>query len=58
VRFWQALITAQMAAGFVWADRYREVEWVHLLAEAGSMLIGAIMWVVFKRTFGADQAAE
>ena len=48
MRFWQALVTAQMAAGSVWADRYRDVLWAHLLAEAGAIIFGLALWIVFE----------
>jgi hypothetical protein len=51
VKFWQALVTAQMAGGSVWADRYHDNLPVHLLAGAGNITIGIIMWLLFRATF-------
>ncbi|MCW1431420.1 hypothetical protein [Novosphingobium sp. JCM 18896] len=51
MRFWQALVVAQLTAGSVYADRY-PAGLHHFAVEGGALLIGAIMWVVLKWTFG------
>ena len=47
MRFWQSLVTAQMCAGFVWAYRYHDVFWAHMLADAGHIAIAYLMWRSF-----------
>lgn len=51
MRFWQALVTGQIAAGAVWADRFRDY-WGHLTAELASMAVAALTWALFKRWLG------
>lgn len=51
MRFWQALVTGQIAAGAVWADRIDD-RWGHLVAELASLAIAAAAWMMFKRLLG------
>ncbi len=53
MRFWQALVTGQIAAGAVWADRIHDY-WPHLAAEIGNLAIAAAAWLMFKRWLGAS----
>ena len=50
LRFWQAVVIGQLAAGSVWADRHTGFP-AHILAELGSVAIGAIMWIGFRALF-------
>jgi len=58
VRFWQALVTAEMAAGAVWADRFHGILWAHLLADAGNVVLSLLMWRAFEWLFANPTAKE
>jgi hypothetical protein len=51
VKFWQAVVVSQMAAGAVWADGFTGILWAHLLADAGNIVFGVIMWSALKCCF-------
>jgi hypothetical protein len=51
MRFWQAVVTGQVAAGAVWADHFHDY-WGHLLAELASLAVAALSWTLFKRWLG------
>ena len=44
MKFWQSIVTAQLAAGSVYADRI-DAFVPHLLAETLSVMFGAAMWM-------------
>ena len=47
MKFWQALVVAQLTAGSIHADRYHD--WLpHIIAESSSALFGLVMWAVFQ----------
>ena len=54
MRFWQAIVCAEMTGGAVWADRYNDVLWLHMAADTANLLIGAVMWLAFKRIYGPE----
>jgi hypothetical protein len=53
MRFWQAVVTGQLAAGAAWADQI-EGSWSHLAADVGNIAVGAIAWLMFKRWLGTS----
>lgn len=55
MRFWQAVVVAQLAAGSVYADRYSGDSAEHFLAEFASVAFGAAVWFVLKQCFDRPQ---
>jgi hypothetical protein len=53
MRFWQGYVIAQMAAGSVYADRYRGFTLNHFALEAASVLLAGVLWLVLKSLFPA-----
>lgn len=51
MRFWQALICAQMAAGSVYADRFHDDWWHRVALDSGNVILGAIGWLIFKHVW-------
>lgn len=51
MRFWQAAVTAQMASGSVWADRFTGM--THTLAEVSAVAVGVLMWLILDRLCGS-----
>lgn len=46
MRFWQAVVVAQMTAGSVWADKYEPMTWGHAGADVLNALVGFLAWYV------------
>lgn len=44
MKLWQAIVTAQLASGSVWADRVAHGFPAHMLAEGAALLVGIGMW--------------
>lgn len=54
MRFRQALVTAQLSAGAVYADRI-DGRAGHLLAEILAVAIGAFLWAAGRRVWPAEE---
>lgn len=54
MKFWQAIITGQLAAGSVFADRVDGFA-PHIAAEVASVLIAGAMWVAARRLWPSDE---
>jgi len=52
MKFWQAVVTAQLAAGSVYADRHAPGV-VHFVWEASALAFGALAWWLGAKFFGS-----
>ncbi len=52
MRFWQAVVVAQMAAGAVYADHLSGHPLLHIATDLANLALGAVMWITFKAAWG------
>lgn len=58
MRFWQALVIAQLAAALMGIDREDYSFWVHMLATSGLVGMSWVQWHLFARLFGTAAKAS